>query len=100
MALFRNAPFGKPEEADIEIVEVEFLDAPFLDESLFVRLHESVFFRGTDSGEGVVGRIPQYHQDGLVALDGIGLFALLLKLLKGQPRLLLVRRLPAGERIG
>jgi len=42
----RDAAFGETEEADIEVVEVKFLDLPFFDETFFVGFDEALLFFG------------------------------------------------------
>ena len=44
-----------------------------------IGLGQIAFFVDRDSGEAVVGRIAQYHQDGLRPLDAFGGVALLQK---------------------
>ena len=67
-----DAFFGEAEEADVKVVEVELLDAPFGDEAFFVGFDQAVFLLGTDAGEGVVGRVAEDDEDGLFLLHLAG----------------------------
>jgi hypothetical protein len=62
-AVLGDALFGKREETDVEVVEVEFLDIPLGDKTLFIRLNKSLLFLRTDA-ERPGFRAPSQVEDG------------------------------------
>ena len=85
--------FGDPQEADVEVVEIELPDAPIALQPVLVGLDQPFLLGRAGAGEGVVGRVADDHEDGRVALDPLGGVALRLEL--GQQQAL---RRPVGSR--
>ena len=67
-AVLGDALLGQAEKADVKIVEVEFFDPPFGDQPFLVRFDEPLLFLGADPGEGVVRRIAENNENGLLPL--------------------------------
>src|ERR1035437_5814922 len=56
-SLVGDLPLRNAEEADVEIVQVEFLDAPVCDQSFFVWLDQTLFLLRADTRVSVVRRV-------------------------------------------
>lgn len=95
----RNAPFGEAEKADIEVVQVEFLDLPLLDQSLFIGFNEAMLFFGTHTSKCVIGWITENDEDGGVALDVLGSVAFFFEFTKEELLLWALWGLPACKSV-
>ena len=93
--------FSKPEETDIEIVQVEFLDPPFGDKPLFVGLYKALLLFGTYSCKGVIWWISENDENLSLALNPIRSVLFFSKFWKKKLRLdFFLRWFPTGQGIG
>ena len=98
--LFRDAPFGQTEEPDVKIVEVELLDAPFLDQAGLVRINQTLFLLRTDAREGVVRRITHDDENGFLLFHLTRARTLCFQLRPVGELGIFPGKVPAGQRVG
>src|SRR5438045_1521359 len=73
---FSNSALSKPKEANIELIQIEFFDAPFLYQTSLINLNEVLFFTLSNAGIRVVWGIAKYNENWFVTLNDLSCVAL------------------------
>ena len=98
-SVLHDAALGHAEEAHVQVVQALPLRLGSVLRRPVGRTRSALLLHVGDTGEAVVRRVPQHHQDRPLALHLVRSVALFFEFDEGQ-MLGISRRLPSGQRVG